>query len=310
MNAPVSVKLISRESALSALERLEARRIGWADLPEPRDARERWADHRGREGMTTTRGVRFTTAPEANSKLVKGPRPVVSLSLAPGISSGFDLCPCRSVGCTAPCVGNDLVGRASFHAPIMRARAVRSRFVLTEPASALALLVDETERETYRRAGGRRVSRRRVAQRPNAFSDIAWERIAREILTGQPFVDPYDYTKRPDREPDARYRLIHSTVETDSPADIASKLRRGPTALVIDTPRHQMPQSLAGYPLTDGDLDDYANSRPPAGHLIGLALKGNGRAKHHARRTGFTRTLDQWETMLTERHWWTDQNQE
>jgi len=297
MSTITAVKL--GRSALSALESLERQRFTMADLPSARGARERWADHRAAEGMTSAVGVPFTTAPSANSKLAKGPRPVVSISLAPGIASGHDVCPDRSGGCTAPCVGGDLVGRATMFPKIMQARACRTRFALTDPAAALALVIDETERETYRRQGRRRIGRRRVGLRLNAFSDIDWTRVLPELADGLPFVDLYDYTKRTHRTPSDRYRLIYSATENDGPAELAAKLARGPLAIVVDTPKHTAPNTIGNYPAVDGDDDDYTNAQHPPGTVITLALKGNTKAKHHARHTQFARTPKAWEHLFT-----------
>ena len=281
--------------ASAPVARIESMSIRQTDLLAPREARKAWRDYRESEGLAGS--PRLTTEPTGNSKLSHSVRPVVSLSLAPAASSGIQVCSHRTAGCVACCVGSDVTGRASFDPRILRARAVRTRFMMSNPRAALTLIVDELERETHRGPYGRQ----RVAFRPNAFSDIAIERFAPWLVDGSiARVDSYDYTKRPDREPIGRYRLIHSVSEHDDADAIRGKLHDGPTAIVVDAPKHSAPIRIAGYPTHDGDRCDYSNATRGPNVLVVLAAKGTRASRAAMRRRGFARSVADWETMLSQ----------
>ena len=164
---------------------------------------------------------------------------------------------------------------------------------MDHPGAMLRLISHELDRATRLPNG----KRQRVAFRPNAFSDLAWERIAPWILA-LPYVDPYDYSKRLDRSPIGRYRLIASVTEHDTGDDIRRKLDRYPAAIVVDGPKHSFPATIGGYPVHDGDIDDYSNALQSAGTIIALAAKGSPRSRAFMTRRGFSRPVDGWAELL------------
>lgn len=262
------------------------------------DARRAWNDWRAQHGRAP--GVRFLTAPDANTKLSHGvARPTWSLSLAPASSShAWNVCGSET-SCARVCVGGDTCGRAAFDRSIAAGRILRTDFLGAQPAHAVNLVAAELAAATYRRdERGRIIGRRRIGARLNAFQDLRWERIAPDILT-MPYVDPYDYTKhQPDeRHTIGRYRLIYSVDEHDSRADIHRKAAHGPVAVAFDMNKHAaLPASWAGMPVVDGDVDDWQNAQHAAGTVVALSLKGI--EADRARQSGFAR--DPWTEPATD----------
>lgn len=238
------------------------------DVPSARDA---WRAHRREHGYKTL-GAPILTPPEAQAKLRKGSVPLYSLTLAPASTSGvWNLCQWSTSACETACVM--WTGGKGRLASVRDARTVRTLFLGSYPAETI-LLVAEELRTAVARFG-------RIGFRPNAASDIRWERIAPDLF-GIDGVTFYDYTKAPISQRGTlggAYRLVKSVSERDRSArDALEYLRAGGNAAVVFDVRkgHPLPDTWQGFPVVDGDETD-ARFSDPAGTVVGLRAKGDGR---------------------------------
>ena len=112
--------------------------------------------------------------------------------------------------------------------------------------------------------------------RLNGTSDIPWERVmfeGKNIFSYFPETQFYDYTKRPDRKnlPD-NYHLTFSLSE-DNDEFAKQMMSQGMGVAAVF---RELPETLWGYPVFDGDETDLRFLDPP-GHIIGLKAKGSAR---------------------------------
>jgi hypothetical protein len=145
--------------------------------------------------------------------------------------------------------------------------------------------------------------------RLNTFSDIAWENILNlKQYTNLRF---YDYTKSIDRAErsvrgDVRYvhengerfyRLCYSANENTDMNRMDALIRSGGNVAVVfgdikyrnAKNKGAMHSLWRGFPVVDGDsTDDRYND--PAGHVVGLRLKGNNKMRGSAVAAGFAMT--------------------
>jgi hypothetical protein len=134
----------------------------------------------------------------------------------------------------------------------------------------------------------------RAAVRLNGTSDLVWEsmRVDRDgvtypnVMTAFPRVTFYDYTKRPGRTNlPANYSLTVSLAESNDRLALAELESGRNIAVVFRTAKGQpLPETFAGRPVVDGDVNDL-RFMDPAGVVVGLRAKG--RAKQD--RSGFVR---------------------
>jgi len=228
----------------------------------------------------------------ANSKLAKvSPRPgvdahmILSLSLAPADSAGIDVCPSRSAGCTAGCLGHNAghsvmgVGCAnnpSMPTPVRTARIMRTRELFGGGAPAMAALRSiEKEIASFQKRCFK--AKKLPAVRLNAFSDIMWEIMWPELFVRFPMVRFYDYTKigsRLDSLLPPNYHLTLSHNE-DNAATVVSALYRGHNVAMVFGVKNaeDMPKNWWGYPVLDGTADDM-RFLDPKNCIVGLTWKG------------------------------------
>lgn len=246
-------------------------------------------------------GVRaILTPPDSNPKVAKnekvlGVRTNV-MHLAPAMTSGREMCPKRSPGCTAACLfyaGNPLYMEAKNKARLKKTElfwADRTLFM-----NILALEIAQ-QRDKAKKDGVK------YAVRLNGTSDIVWEKERFEELpgvgaaVGMPFngqrlclmdlfpdVQFYDYTKIPKRTPPSNYYLIFSESETNA-KEVEAEMARGMNIATVFF--GGLPQVHRNRPVIDGDVHDY---RPadPKGVIVGLKVKGRGRGET----TGFVQKV-------------------
>ena len=190
------------------------------------------------------------------------------LYLAPASLSGINICPKSSEGCRAACLFS--AGRGRFYS-INRARIVKTlafhfdapRFHATIKKSIKSLLVKAKNKRYI------------PCVRLNGTSDILFERNS-DIIQSFPLVQFYDYSKIAKRflfTIPANYHLTLSLSETnDSDAKLA--LSKGHNVAAVW--RKDAPNTLWGYPVTNGDTTDL-RFLDPKGHVV--ALKAKGKAK-------------------------------
>ena len=225
------------------------------------DARAAWLAFRHEHGYVGYAPI--LTPPEKQRKLGKDRRlPLYSLSLAPASQSGeWNVCQWSTPKCRNACV---LTAR---YASVAEARVVRTVFLAEHPAEAVALIASEL-REAVAERG-------RIGFRPNAGSDLRWERIAPALLTLKG-VSSYDYTKAPASQRNGSvYRLVYSVSELGrSEQEALDYLRSGGTAAVVfDTKKSKdLPATWHGFRVLDGDKSDN-RLLEPAGTVVGLRAK-------------------------------------
>lgn len=244
------------------IERQIARSLDASVLDEPASAARRaWYAFRKSHGLWPD--APLLTPPEANHKLGKNSVPTWSLSLAPALSSGAgNVCPASTPTCRAGCVAYAGRGRSAH-----KVRIVRALFLAEEPRAFVRFMAHELE--VAARQG-------RVACRPNAFSDLAVERIAPWLLAALPGVMFMDYTKRWDRIGLGNYYLIYSASERTTVDQIRERVSTGANVAVVVGARRKepLPATWAGLPALDGDRSDQRWTDPP-GHVVLLRAKGS-----------------------------------
>ena len=195
---------------------------------------------------------------------------------APASLSGINICPKSSQGCRAACLFT--AGRGRFYS-INRARIVKTlayhfdtpRFIQTIKKSIKSLLVKAKNKGLI------------PIVRLNGTSDILWERNT-DIIQSFPLVQFYDYTKivkRLNFTIPANYHLTVSLSE-DNEIDAKFALSKGYNVAAVF--RKDLPDTLWGHTVTNGDQTDL-RFLDPIGHVIGL--KAKGRAKTD--RSGFVK---------------------
>jgi hypothetical protein len=212
----------------------------------------------------------------------------VGLQLRPGDASGVEACSWRTAGCTAVCVVEE--SPRGRWANVRDGRSMRTLFLREDPAALVVLIAHEL-RALVRKHG-------RVAFRPNIASDIRWEYVAPDLF-GIDGVAGYDYTKAnplKHRGTLPNYRLTYSVSEHPLSEAIADAYVKsgGTAAVVVRTPKHDIPTSWHGMPTVDGDATD-DRTTDPMGVFVVLAEKIDGKADGKLRagsdRTGFVKPL-------------------
>jgi hypothetical protein len=229
----------------------------------------------------------------SNPKTAKGERAgylTAALHLAPVALSGRNVCPHATAGCAAACLNT--AGRGHMPANQL-ARIRRTRFWARDRVGFMATMVGELER--HERIAAKRGLK--PAARPNALSDLPWERwpVTRDgieyphVFAAFPDTTFYDYTKWPiskRRIADIpNYSLTFSLAE-DNDAHAAEVLAAGGNVAVVFAGPLPDRFTIAGVdaPVIDGDANDLRFTDPP-GAIVGLSAKG--RAIHDS--SGFVR---------------------
>jgi hypothetical protein len=205
--------------------------------------------------------------------------------MAPAALAGVgDLCPNRSEGCTALCLGW-FSGQASMvKSELVRDRnsvrlsriAKAKRFMRNRQAymrdviRSIELAQHKAQREGFK-----------LCVRMNGSTDIGWEGIRDSegvtLMQRFPNVQFTDYTKSPKRalahamgKFPANYSLCFSRSETNE-TQCLEVLRAGGTVAVVFA--CDKPTTYLGYPVVDGDMHDlrFLDSK---GHVVALTPKG------------------------------------
>ena len=192
--------------------------------------------------------MKFRLLSTANRKFLKSltdQQSVVGLSLAAAKSSGYELCPRRSPGCTNVCIMNEGFG----HMPRVKdARILKAQNFVQDQSNFLGNLHYDLQRLEL----AAQLLQKDVYVRLNTFSDIAWEQVDPTLFDYN--LTYYDYTKREDRcerylhhkLPD-HYHLIFSLSELN--AEYAKYfLSQGGNINAVYRDAQFAPDTLFGYP--------------------------------------------------------------
>lgn len=229
-----------------------------------RAARDAWGEIRVRHGLRPDNGSSLLTLPSAQPKVGKNYRPTASVTLLAGTDGGLCV---ADRHCRTTCVVNESM-RAQY-VNVRSARSARTDFLTTHPELFLGLLLDRLQ-WAHDRHGILDV-------RPNANSDVAWERIAPDMFALIATWDgrAYDYTKRIDRVGFLadNYRTTFSVTRFTRPDTVERITGRGDTVTAVFPSVGGLPATWRGLPVVDGDVTDDRFS-DPAGSVVGLLGKG------------------------------------
>jgi len=254
-------------------------------LAAVRLARELWAELRETVGYRKA-SANLLTSGASQQKLGKNKLPSYGLMLTPerglmaeslrdvrqafGLTGAFNLCPMASKGCAAACLSRS--GQSGMPAQ-QRAQAVRTAFILSNPAAA-GLIIGAEIRNALRQG--------KINLRLNTTSDIRWELVAPDMV--QALADAgvlmYDYTAWSplDRTETWQYNLTYSATETAHTSDeyLTGILERGGNvAMPFTTARGEaLPVTWQGFTVIDGDKSDERRN-DPRGVVVGLRAKGH-----------------------------------
>jgi hypothetical protein len=208
-----------------------------------------------------------------NPKILKGTGSgflTAILHLSPARSSGFQVCPNASDGCTDGCLAYS--GRGRFD-NVRNARINKTRYFFGNRAGFVAQLVREIEQL------GRMAERNgeRLAIRLNGTSDIRWESVKMpgfaNLMERFPDTIFYDYSKIPNRRNiPGNYSLTFSRSESNE-RDALRELERGRNVAAVFLER---PDEWNGFPVIDGDVNDL-RFLDPNPVVVGLRAKGPAR---------------------------------
>lgn len=209
-----------------------------------------------------------------NTKLLKGNgRGYMSfvLHLAPADSSGVEVCPKRTAGCTAACLNT--AGRGKMH-KVQAGRLRKTRWYHEDRDGFMAQLVWDIK------AGIRKAQREDAVPcfRLNGTSDIPWEKVrvgGKNIFQMFPDVQFYDYTKLLNRRVAAypNYHLTFSRAESND-RDVAKAIAAGMNVAVVFG--GEFPETYMGRPVISADEDDL-RFLDPVNVVLGLKAKGRAR---------------------------------
>lgn len=210
------------------------------------------------------------------------------LYLAPGNVSGHEVCPSRTVGCSASC----LFSAGHGHYSAVRIGRLRKTYLFLHRQPEFMAQLHREIRQLAKKAAKLGLE---PAVRLNGTSDIDWENIGFTTLDGEyfnnlfeanPDIQFYDYTKRFKRLESTRsipnYSLTFSRAETKlSHQQSLQALEMGfDVSVVFD----ELPNVWMGYRVIDGDANDIRFWRQADGPVV-VGLKQKGDAKHD--QTGF-----------------------
>lgn len=230
--------------------------------------------------------LKLLSPPNSNAKLAKADGTgyqIFGLSLAPHTTSGRNVCPYASEGCSSECLF--YAGHGVFK-NVQAARVRRTKMFFDDRNKFMDLLIADirSAHNMAARKGDEAVFRL------NVLSDIRWETFG--IMDEFPHLTFYDYTKIFPRMmsyaygglPD-NYYLTFSRSETND-TDVTQVLAAGGSvAVVFDN----LPETWRGKQVIDGDQHDL-RFLDPVGSVVGLKAKGRARKDT----TGFViRTEDQ-----------------
>jgi hypothetical protein len=206
---------------------------------------------------------------------------VFGLSLAPARSSGFQVCPGATPGCSTGCLA--LHGRAEAFPEVFASRVAKTVAFFTHRKWFLKKLQEEISQKTAR-ALGRGLT---PCFRLNVYSDIAWECLIPGAFLDNPQAESWDYSKivkrvvaQSEHGWPPNYRLTLSRSEKNE-RDCLRILDEGlgNVAVVFHTLKKTdaLPPTWQGFPVIDGDKSDLRFLDPFPGYVVGLRAKGRAR---------------------------------
>lgn len=201
------------------------------------------------------------------------------LYLAPADISGWEVCPCRSPGCTKACLYT--AGRGAFSS-VQKARIKKTEEFFTNRDEFLQQLRKDIKSLKKKADKSNMIP----AIRLNGTSDIEWTRFG--IMEDFPDIQFYDYTKvfnRLTRPKPLNYHLTFSKHENNTEECIAALTLGYNVAVVF---YKSLPDKWNGYEVVNGDETDL-RFLDPQGVVVGL--KAKGRAKREE--TGFVITKNE-----------------
>jgi len=219
----------------------------------------------------------FKLLSTANPKIQKGTKLgylSFILHLAPADLSGREVCPKRTVGCTAACLNT--AGRGGMFRKgettntIQRARIRKTQYFFDNREAFMADLVNDVLK-AVRYARGKNLT---PVFRLNGTSDLSWEKYniadtGKNIFQLFPTVQFYDYTKVLGRKVAhlENYHLTFSKADGND-ADVTKALTQGLSVVAV---YDSIPEGVPSADETDLRFLD------PKGIMLGL--KAKGRAK-------------------------------
>lgn len=229
--------------------------------------------------------MKLLTPGMSNAKIAKGEGEYTTyiFHLAPANLSGYNVCPTASEGCKAACLNS--AGRGRF-SNVQEARIRKTKLFFENRSEFMRLLVKDIE-SAVKKA---KKTGQKLAIRLNGTSDIDWENVHEftvgigiqgaikiNIFAAFPYIQFYDYTKRPDRlvrcASIPNYHLTFSRSEiNDRVADNA--IKAGHNVAVVFS--KALPVEYKGRPVIDGTLTDLRFLDPKA-CIVGLVAKGQGK---------------------------------
>ncbi len=225
----------------------------------------------------------FKLLSTANPKIQKGTKLgylSFILHLSPADVSGHEVCPKRTVGCTAACLNT--AGRGGMFTAeqgtnaIQEARKRKTRYFFADREGFLADLREDIARAI------RYAERKGLTPvfRLNGTSDLSWEKY--DVIQQFPDVQFYDYTKILGRKVQdlANYHLTFSAADGND-KDVSKAIAQGMNVAVVFD---RLPDVFEGRAVFNADDTDL-RFLDPRGVVLGL--KAKGRAKKDT--TGFVR---------------------
>jgi len=242
-------------------------------LPDIGSVPEKW---RGK----TVKVSQLLSPGDSNAKLTKSDLSgkgylTYGLALAPAKESGYQMCPKATQGCTKACLHHQ--GRARVWETIKLARIAKTVAFHERREWFMAKLRRELD-GAVRRA---EKEEKRVAFRPNLFSDVRWEKLSARLFADFPEVQSYDYSKLPAKALDfaagklpTNYHVTFSRSENNED-DCLRVLKAGGNVAVVFLP--PLPRKWMGYKVIDGDETDL-RFLDPENVVVGLKAKGSARS--------------------------------
>jgi len=188
------------------------------------------------------------------------------LYLAPAKISGYEVCPRRSVGCTAACLFTAGMGAYST---VQQARINKTKWYFENRETFLEQLrkdIKALEKKANKLG-------MKPAVRLNGTSDLDWT--LTKIIGEFPHIQFYDYTKvlkRLKKAIPANYHITFSRSESNE-KEAEEALGLGFNVAVVFK---QQPKKWKGYPVMSGDETD-VRFEDPKSYVIGLTAKGKAR---------------------------------
>lgn len=192
------------------------------------------------------------------------------MHLSPADSSGREVCPKRSAGCTAACLNT--AGRGQVR-KVQAGRLRKTEWYHRDREGFMRQLVWDIN------AGIRKAAREDAIPvfRLNGTSDIPFERVridGQNVFEMFPGVQFYDYTKILNRKVSSygNYHLTFSRSESND-KDVAKAMQQGMNVAVVFD---QLPKRYLGLRVVSGDEDDL-RFLDPKNVIVGLKAKGRAR---------------------------------